>query len=36
MVDILFIAATAAFFAAAILYVYGCEWLRQEGNHERK
>jgi hypothetical protein len=36
MADILFIAATAAFFAAAILYVYGCERLRQGGSHERE
>ena len=36
MLDIIFIAATAAFFAAAILYVYACQRLRQEGTHERK
>jgi hypothetical protein len=36
MLDIAFIAATAAFFAAAILYVYGCERLSQEKSHERK
>ena len=36
MLDILFIAATAAFFAAAILYVRGCERLKPEGTRERK
>jgi hypothetical protein len=31
MLDMLYIAATAAFFAAAILYVYACERLRAGG-----
>ena len=30
MLDIVFIAATALFFAAGIFYVCGCERLRQE------
>ena len=30
MLDIVFIALTAVFFLAAILYVRGCERLRQE------
>ncbi len=36
MLDVLFIAATAAFFVAAILYVYACERLRPGASRERK
>ncbi len=36
MLDLIFIAATALFFAVAILYVLSCERLRQERTHERK
>ena len=30
MLDLIFVAATALFFAVAILYVCGCESLRQD------
>lgn len=36
MLDILFVAAIAGFFAVAILYVLGCEWLGRRGTHERR
>jgi hypothetical protein len=36
MPDITYIAATGAFFVVAILYVYGCDRLRQEKHHELK
>jgi hypothetical protein len=35
MMDIIFIFATALFFALAILYVRGCELLGKERPHER-
>lgn len=36
MLDILLILATAAFFVLAILYVFGCDQLGRERNHEHK
>lgn len=36
MLDAIFIAATAAFFAAAIAYVYACERLRPGVGDERQ
>lgn len=36
MLDAIYIAATAAFFVASILYVLACDRLGQEGKHEGK
>jgi hypothetical protein len=35
MLDVIFIAATAFFFALAIFYVRGCELLGKGRSHER-
>lgn len=36
MLDVIFLMATAAFFAAGILYVLGCERLWRGETHERE
>jgi hypothetical protein len=36
MLDVIFIAAIAIFFAATILYVYACERLQPGASRERK
>jgi hypothetical protein len=36
MLDVIFVAATAVFFAVAIVYVRACEGLRKERSHDSR